>query len=253
MFRAGFDEAPALVNGVTEGDAAHAEVVGDHLALLSIGLHCASRGRRPQALGHARGTRAVLHHPRRADEAAPRRDARAPHRVGRRAARLARERKASGCRGGSVRARRHQRGAGHPPARRRSATSCRSWRRRSPRKRSTGSRSTAASRRRRARPGFSSARSSPRSRTAARSGCTRTCPVRCACIWRLVGKPKYEANRKALLGAKLAGGFGCPARTGFFFTGARRHGAAASGGRLQPDRSGSGRRSSPRRGRRASG
>ncbi|TNC16957.1 hemerythrin domain-containing protein [Georgenia sp. 311] len=39
MFRAGFREGPALVAGVAEGDAAHADAVGDHLSLLSGALH----------------------------------------------------------------------------------------------------------------------------------------------------------------------------------------------------------------------
>lgn len=39
MFRAGFGEGPALVAGVAEGDAAHAEVVGDHLSMLAVSLH----------------------------------------------------------------------------------------------------------------------------------------------------------------------------------------------------------------------
>ena len=39
MYRAGFGEGPALVRGVAEADAAHAEVVGDHLAMLSVSLH----------------------------------------------------------------------------------------------------------------------------------------------------------------------------------------------------------------------
>ncbi len=39
MFRATFAEGPALVQGVAEGDAAHADVVGDHLSLISVSLH----------------------------------------------------------------------------------------------------------------------------------------------------------------------------------------------------------------------
>lgn len=39
MFRAGFGEGRALVTGVAEADAAHADVVGDHLDMLSVGLH----------------------------------------------------------------------------------------------------------------------------------------------------------------------------------------------------------------------
>lgn len=44
MFRAGFAEAPSLVSGVADGDAAHAEVVGDHLAMLSVSLHAHHEG-----------------------------------------------------------------------------------------------------------------------------------------------------------------------------------------------------------------
>lgn len=39
MFRAGFGEGPALVAGVADGDAAHADTVGDHLGMLSGSLH----------------------------------------------------------------------------------------------------------------------------------------------------------------------------------------------------------------------
>ncbi|MFK5633996.1 hemerythrin domain-containing protein [Ornithinimicrobium sp. LYQ103] len=39
MYRAGFGEGPALVAAVAEGDAAHADVVGDHLGMLSVSLH----------------------------------------------------------------------------------------------------------------------------------------------------------------------------------------------------------------------
>ena len=39
MFRAGFGEGPELVAGVADGDTAHADVVGDHLDMLSVGLH----------------------------------------------------------------------------------------------------------------------------------------------------------------------------------------------------------------------
>ncbi|SDT15845.1 hemerythrin domain-containing protein [Microterricola viridarii] len=39
MFRAGFGEGAALIRGVREGDAAHADRVGQHLANLSTGLH----------------------------------------------------------------------------------------------------------------------------------------------------------------------------------------------------------------------
>jgi hypothetical protein len=44
MFRAGFGEGPSLVSGVADGDVAHAEVVGDHLDLLSVGLHSHHEG-----------------------------------------------------------------------------------------------------------------------------------------------------------------------------------------------------------------
>ena len=39
MYRAGFGETPALVASVAEGDAAHADAVGNHLSMLSISLH----------------------------------------------------------------------------------------------------------------------------------------------------------------------------------------------------------------------
>ena len=39
MYRASFGEAPALVQGVTDGNAAHADAVGDHLSMLSVSLH----------------------------------------------------------------------------------------------------------------------------------------------------------------------------------------------------------------------
>ncbi|MBT2517642.1 hemerythrin domain-containing protein [Streptomyces sp. ISL-90] len=44
MFRAGFGEGRALVAGVVEGDSAHADVVGDHLDMLSVGLHAHHEG-----------------------------------------------------------------------------------------------------------------------------------------------------------------------------------------------------------------
>jgi Hemerythrin HHE cation binding domain len=44
MFRAGFGEGGALVTGVAEADAAHADVVGDHLDMLSVGLHAHHEG-----------------------------------------------------------------------------------------------------------------------------------------------------------------------------------------------------------------
>lgn len=39
MFRAGFGEGPQLVHAVADHDAAHADIVGDYLAMLSTGLH----------------------------------------------------------------------------------------------------------------------------------------------------------------------------------------------------------------------
>ncbi|GAA1447623.1 hemerythrin domain-containing protein [Leifsonia poae] len=44
LFRAGFAEAPRLVSGVADGDRAHADVVGDHLAMLSVSLHAHHEG-----------------------------------------------------------------------------------------------------------------------------------------------------------------------------------------------------------------
>ena len=44
MFKAGFGEGPALVEGVAEGDVVHADVVGDHLSMLSVGLHAHHEG-----------------------------------------------------------------------------------------------------------------------------------------------------------------------------------------------------------------
>jgi Hemerythrin HHE cation binding domain len=44
MFRAGFGEGRALVTGVADADAAHADVVGDHLDMLSVGLHAHHQG-----------------------------------------------------------------------------------------------------------------------------------------------------------------------------------------------------------------
>lgn len=44
LFKAGFGEGAALVNGVAEADAAHADVVGDHLAMLSTSLHAHHEG-----------------------------------------------------------------------------------------------------------------------------------------------------------------------------------------------------------------
>lgn len=44
MFRAGFGEGRALIDGVAEGHVAHAEVVADHLSMLSTGLHAHHEG-----------------------------------------------------------------------------------------------------------------------------------------------------------------------------------------------------------------
>lgn len=44
MYRAGFAEGPTLVKGVRDGDLAHAQVVADNLALLSISLHAHHEG-----------------------------------------------------------------------------------------------------------------------------------------------------------------------------------------------------------------
>lgn len=44
MFRAGFGEGPSLVDGVADNDAAHADTVADHLAMLSTGLHAHHEG-----------------------------------------------------------------------------------------------------------------------------------------------------------------------------------------------------------------
>ena len=44
MFRAGFGEGRTLVTGVAEADPAHADVVGDHLDMLSVGLHAHHEG-----------------------------------------------------------------------------------------------------------------------------------------------------------------------------------------------------------------
>ena len=44
LFRVGFGEAPTLVHGVVEADAEHADVVGDHLAMLSTSLHAHHEG-----------------------------------------------------------------------------------------------------------------------------------------------------------------------------------------------------------------
>jgi hypothetical protein len=44
MFRATFAEGPALVGRVADGDAAQADIVGDHLAMLSVGLHAHHEG-----------------------------------------------------------------------------------------------------------------------------------------------------------------------------------------------------------------
>ena len=44
MFKAGFGEGRELVTGVAEGDGVHADVVADHLAMLSTGLHAHHEG-----------------------------------------------------------------------------------------------------------------------------------------------------------------------------------------------------------------
>ena len=44
MFKAGFGEGRTLIDGVTDGDTVHAEVVADHLAMLSTGLHAHHEG-----------------------------------------------------------------------------------------------------------------------------------------------------------------------------------------------------------------
>jgi hypothetical protein len=44
MFRATFAEGPALVGKVANGDAAQADLVGDHLAMLSVALHAHHEG-----------------------------------------------------------------------------------------------------------------------------------------------------------------------------------------------------------------
>ncbi|MEU1971642.1 hemerythrin domain-containing protein [Microbacterium sp. NPDC019599] len=44
MYKAGFGEGPDLVRGVAPGDAAHAEVVSEQLALLSTSLHAHHEG-----------------------------------------------------------------------------------------------------------------------------------------------------------------------------------------------------------------
>ena len=44
MFKAGFGEGRTLIEGVAEGDSVHAEVVADHLAMLSTGLHAHHEG-----------------------------------------------------------------------------------------------------------------------------------------------------------------------------------------------------------------
>ncbi|MEJ3404747.1 hemerythrin domain-containing protein [Rathayibacter sp. YIM 133350] len=43
-FRAGFAEGPTLVAAVAEADAAHADIVGDHFAMLSAALHSHHEG-----------------------------------------------------------------------------------------------------------------------------------------------------------------------------------------------------------------
>ncbi|MCU1447423.1 hemerythrin domain-containing protein [Cryobacterium sp.] len=44
MSRAGFGEAPELVASVADNDAAQADIVGDYLAMLSVGLHAHHEG-----------------------------------------------------------------------------------------------------------------------------------------------------------------------------------------------------------------
>ncbi len=71
FFRAGFGEAPTLVAGVRPGDAGHADTVGDHLAMLSVSLHAHHEGedarlwssleeRSPSCAGHV--ARMKQHH-----------------------------------------------------------------------------------------------------------------------------------------------------------------------------------------------
>jgi len=57
LFRSGYGEAPDLVRGVREGDRTHADVVANHLAMLSIGLHSHHEGE-DQRLWPALGERA---------------------------------------------------------------------------------------------------------------------------------------------------------------------------------------------------
>jgi len=59
MFKAGFGEGPALITGVAEGEPAHAEVVGDHLAMLSTGLH-AHQAQHAELLVHLAALDAAL-------------------------------------------------------------------------------------------------------------------------------------------------------------------------------------------------
>jgi hypothetical protein len=44
MFKAGFGEGRSLIEGVVDGDTVHAEVVGDHLDMLSVALHAHHEG-----------------------------------------------------------------------------------------------------------------------------------------------------------------------------------------------------------------
>ncbi|HWM34826.1 MAG TPA: hemerythrin domain-containing protein [Pseudolysinimonas sp.] len=44
LFTSGFGEAPGLVSGVADGDAAHAEVIATQLHLLSVSLHAHHEG-----------------------------------------------------------------------------------------------------------------------------------------------------------------------------------------------------------------
>jgi hypothetical protein len=86
MYRASFGEAPSLVEGVAEGDATHADVVGDHLAMLSVSLHAhhefedehlwdTLEGRAPACTGHVERMKeqhaAMLVHLKELDAALP--------------------------------------------------------------------------------------------------------------------------------------------------------------------------------------
>ena len=97
MFRAGFGEARSLIDGVGEGNTAHAEVVADHLAMLSTGLHAHHEGE-DTMLWDALEQRAPGCAARRAHEGAARGAARAPDGARLRPAGVARERQGRGCR-----------------------------------------------------------------------------------------------------------------------------------------------------------